>query len=72
MDDTVARLRLASKNIGVKAQGTLGVLVRAIRQKSRSKPEILAFLRVIPTETTLHIRASLLADVISDVEINAK
>lgn len=69
-DDTAARL--ASKNIGVKAHGTLGVLVRAIRLKSRSKPEILALLRAIPTETTLHIRASLLADVISDVEINAK
>lgn len=68
-DDTAARL--AAKNIGITAHGTLGVLVRAIRQKTRSKPEILALLRAIPTKTTLHIRASLLEEVIKDVEINA-
>ena len=65
-DDTAARL--ASKNIGVTAHGTLGVLVRAIRRKSRLKAEVLALLRAIPEETTLHIRASLLAEVIKDVD----
>lgn len=68
-DDTAARL--AAKNIGVAAHGTLGVLVRAIRQKSRSKSEILTLLRAIPAKTTLHIRASLLEEVIKDVELNA-
>ncbi|MCF6251231.1 MAG: DNA-binding protein [Methylococcaceae bacterium] len=65
-DDTAARL--ASKNIGITAHGTLGVLVRAIRRKSRSKAEVLALLRAIPVETTLHIRASLLVEVIKDVD----
>ena len=64
-DDTA--VRLASKNIGITAHGTLGVLVRAIRQKTRSKADVLTLLRAIPTETTLHIRASLLAEVIKDV-----
>ena len=68
-DDTAARL--AAKNLGVTAHGTLGVLVRAIRQKIRSKSDILELLRAIPTQTTLHIRASLLAEVILDVEKNA-
>ena len=68
-DDTAARL--AAKNIGVVAHGTLGILVRAIRQKSRTKHEVLALLRAIPAETTLHIRTSLLEEVIKDVELNA-
>jgi predicted nucleic acid-binding protein len=69
-DDTAARL--AAKNLGVVAHGTLGVLVRAIRHQTRSKSDVLELLRAIPTQTTLHIRASLLAEVISDVEKNAK
>ena len=69
-DDTAARL--AAKNLGVSAHGTLGVLVRAIRQQTRSKSDVLKLLRAIPTQTTLHIRASLLAEVISDVEKNAQ
>lgn len=65
-DDTAARL--AAKNLGVSAHGTLGLLVRAIRQQSRSKSEVLALLREIPTRTSLHVRPSLLAEVIKDVE----
>ncbi len=65
-DDTAARL--AAKNLGVIAHGTLGILVRAIRQQSRSKSEILELLRAIPTQTSLYIRASFLAEVISDIE----
>ena len=66
-DDTAARL--ASKNIGITVHGTLGVLIRAIRRKSRSKVEVLELLRAIPVETTLHIRTSLLVEVIKDVDI---
>lgn len=69
-DDTAARL--AAKNLGVPAHGTLGVLVRAIRQQTHSKSEVLELLRAIPTQTTLHIRSSFLAEIISDVEKNAK
>lgn len=69
-DDTAARL--AAKNIGVSAHGTLGLLVRAIRQKSLSKTDVLALLRSIPAKTTLHIRASLLTEVINDVDRQAK
>ncbi|MBK7002426.1 MAG: hypothetical protein IPH35_21485 [Rhodoferax sp.] len=65
-DDTAARL--AAKSLGVAAHGTIGLLIRAIRQQSRSKTEVLALLRAIPTRTTLHIRPSLLAEVIAQVE----
>lgn len=69
-DDTAARL--AAKNPGVSAHGTLGLLVRAIRQQSRSKNEVLALLREIPTRTSLHVRLSLLAEVIKEVAQIAK
>ena len=67
-DDTAARL--AAKSLGVAAHGTLGILVRAIREQTRSKSEVLELLCAIPTQTTLHIRASLLAEVIGKVEKN--
>jgi len=69
-DDTAARL--AAKNMGISAHGTLGLLVRAIRQRSLSKAEVLILLRAIPTQTTLHLRASLLNEVINDVDRQAK
>jgi predicted nucleic acid-binding protein len=65
-DDTAARL--AAKALSIAAHGTLGLLVRAIRQKTRSRGEVLALLRAIPTQTTLHIRPSLLAEMITEVE----
>ena len=67
-DDTAARL--AAKSLGVASHGTLGILVRAIREQTHSKLEVLELLRAIPTQTTLHIRASLLAEVICKVEKN--
>jgi predicted nucleic acid-binding protein len=65
-DDTAARL--AAKNLGVAAHGTLGILVRAVRRATLSKSEVLELLRAIPSQTSLHVRASLLAEVIDDVE----
>ena len=67
-DDTAARL--AAKSLGVPAHGTLGLLVRAIRRQTRTKPEVVGLLRDIPLRTSLHIRPALLADVIADVEAN--
>jgi len=69
-DDTAARL--AAKNLGTPTHGTLGLLIRAIRRQSRSKSEVLALLRDIPTRSTLHIRPSLLEEVIAHVETDAK
>lgn len=46
---------------------TLGVLLRAIRQQLLSKSQVLNLLQAIPTQTTLHIRPSLLQEVITEV-----
>jgi predicted nucleic acid-binding protein len=65
-DDAAARL--AAKALGFRSQGSLGVLLRAMRLGRRTKAAVLAALRDIPSRSTLHIRANLLNDVIEEVE----
>jgi len=65
-DDTAARL--AACNLGVPTHGTIGVLLRAIRRKQKTKNEVLRLLRSLPTASSLHIRASLLEEIIREVE----
>jgi len=69
-DDTAARL--AAKSLGINAHGTLGLLIRAVRRQCLTKSEVLTLLRNIPHSTSLHIRPSLLVEVIADVENHAK
>jgi predicted nucleic acid-binding protein len=65
-DDTAARL--AARNLGLAVHGTIGVLLRAIRRKQKTKDEVLRALRALPTVSTLHVRTSLLEDIIRQVE----
>lgn len=68
-DDTAARL--AAKSLNIAAHGTLGVLIRAIRWQTLTKDEVLSLLHAIPNQTTLHVRPTLLKEVIADVEAHA-
>ena len=68
-DDTAARLAAAS--LQIKAHGTLGILIRAIRRNQRSKDHVLAILKMIPTESSLHIKRTLLESIIAEVKQNA-
>ncbi|MDD5754336.1 MAG: DNA-binding protein [Methylococcales bacterium] len=65
-DDTAARL--AAKNLSINAHGSLGLLVRAVRQKLRTPVEVVELLMAIPQKTSLHIRPKLLHDVIAQVQ----
>lgn len=65
-DDTAARL--AAGNLRIATHGTIGILVRAIRRGQRTKDEVLALLRALPGQSTLHIKRSLLETVIAQVE----
>ena len=65
-DDAAARL--SAKALGWRAHGSLGVLLRSIRLGRRRRPEVLSILRSIPTCSTLHIRHSLLQEIIEQVE----
>lgn len=64
-DDAAARL--AAGNLGIKAHGTIGILIRAIRRKQRTTDKILEILHSLPERSTLHIKRSLLESVISQV-----
>ena len=46
-DDTAARL--AARNLGLTTHGTIGVLLRAIRRKQKTKSEVAIVLRSLPT-----------------------
>jgi predicted nucleic acid-binding protein len=65
-DNTAARL--AAGNLGIRVHGTLGVLVRSVRQGLRIKGAILEILRSIPISSSLHLKRSLLEAVIKQVE----
>lgn len=67
-DDTAARL--AAENLGVTSYGSIGILIRSIRKKQRSKESILHVLRSIPERSTLHLKKSLLDRVIQEVQEN--
>lgn len=65
-DDTAARLAAGAVNISV--HGTLGILLRSIRQKQRKPEFILSTLQSIPEKSTLYLKTSLLQSVIEQVE----
>ena len=65
-DDTAARM--AAQNLHIETHGTIGILIRAIRRKQRTKEEVLSVLRSLPERSTLHLKRSLLEQVISMVE----
>ena len=65
-DDAAARL--ACIHMGLKAHGTLGVLLRAVRRGSRSAEDIARIIASIPARSTLHIHQSLLDMAISDLK----
>lgn len=65
-DDTAARL--AARELQLPVHGTLGLLLRAIRRGQHSRQEVLDMLRAIPGRSTLHIKPSLLLEVIAEVE----
>lgn len=67
-DDTAARL--AAGNLGISVHGTIGIVVRSIRRQLRSREEVLAVLRDIPSRSNLHLKRSLLEAVIQEVERN--
>jgi len=65
-DDAAARL--AAKALGMRAHGTLAVLIRSIRRGQKSKEELLSILRSIPQRTSLFIKRSFLEEAIQQVE----
>jgi predicted nucleic acid-binding protein len=65
-DDAAARMAAAA--LGFRSHGTLGVLLRSIRRGQRTRSEVLSILLSIPTRSTLHIRRTLLTEIVRQVE----
>jgi len=65
-DDTAARI--AARSLGMPVHGTIGMLVRAIRRKMKTPFETVALLRSIPEKSTLHVRHTLLEEIIHQIE----
>jgi predicted nucleic acid-binding protein len=65
-DDSAARL--AAEHRGIRAHGTIGVLIRSVRKGHRTRKEVIDLLTHLRDRSTLHIRPSLLAEIIRDIE----
>lgn len=64
-DDAAARL--VAEQMGLRAHGTLGVLLRSIRRGLRTPEQVLSLLRSLPQDSTLYIRTSLLDTILARV-----
>lgn len=65
-DDAAARL--AARSLGIRVHGTIGILLRSIRRRRRSRAAVAALLRELPRRSTLHVKAELLNGFIRTVE----
>ena len=65
-DDAAARL--VAEQMKFKVHGTIGVLIRSLRRGQRKPEEILYILAEIPQKSTLHIKSSLLNEIIQMVK----
>lgn len=68
-DDTAARI--AAKALGYRSHGTIGLLLRSIRRGLSSRAQISSVLRSLPFRSTLHIRQSLLEEIVRELESGA-
>lgn len=65
-DDAAARL--AAKNLKIRAHGTVGIILRALRKRLINNDEALRYLELIASSSTLFIKRSLLEDIAREVK----
>ena len=65
-DDSAARF--AATQLGIKVHGTIGIIIRAIRQNIYSPKKVISILREIPDKSTLYIRKGLLDKIIEQIK----
>jgi len=59
-----AAARVAAEELGCKLHGTIGLILRSVRCGRRTLANAISLLEAIPTRSTLHLKPSLLAQVI--------
>lgn len=65
-DDAAARL--AARSFKISMHGTIGLLVRSVRRRQRSRNAVVSLLRGMPRESTLYVKPELLDEVIQHLE----
>lgn len=65
-DDAAARL--VATRIGFNVHGTIGVLIRAIRRGLLKPEDVLDILLLLPTQSTLYIKSSVLNEIIQRIK----
>jgi predicted nucleic acid-binding protein len=65
-DDAAAHL--AAEALGYRVHGSIGILLRAIRRRQRTRDQVLTLLRSLPEWSSLHIRPALLQEIILQIE----
>ena len=65
-DDAAARL--AAVTLKYRVHGTIGILLRSIRCNQKTTYDVIAILRNLARQSTLHIRAQLLEEIIERLE----
>ncbi len=63
-----ASARLVAEQIGFKVHGTIGIIVRSIRREFMLPSQVLQTLTEIPTKSSLHIKHSLLEEIIVKIK----
>ena len=58
-----ASARLVAQQMGFRAHGTIGILIRSTRRGQRRPEELVRILGEIPSKSTLHIKHSLLKEI---------
>jgi predicted nucleic acid-binding protein len=66
-DDAAARL--AAQQLGYRAHGTIGILLRSVRRGRLSAAQVRTLLLEIPARSSLHIRPALLSDIMAQFRI---
>lgn len=63
-----ASARMVAEQMGFRVHGTIGILVRSIRRGQMEAKEVLDVLKEIPFKTTLHIKHSLLDEIVMKIK----
>ncbi len=61
-DDAAARL--VAEQMRFKVHGTIGLIIRSIRRKQKKPETVLNILKYIPEKSTLHVKPSLLEEIL--------
>lgn len=69
-DDSAARL--AARHMQIPVHGTIGILLRSIRRGRKTPSEVIQILQMLHSISTLHVRRTLVEEVIRKVELELK